>query len=125
MLNKLQLLALAGAMGTLSRYALSGVVQKFTGSSLPYRTTVVNITGCLAVGILWSLFEGRLNVSSEMRLVILVGFMGAFTTFSTFIFESGQLMRDAQILSAIGFIAVQNIVGILFLFLGMALGRQI
>ena len=125
MIFKLAMLALAGALGTLSRYALSGAVQKITGTGFPYGTLVVNLTGCFAVGILWSLFESRFTVSSEMRLIILVGFMGAFTTFSTLILESSHLFKDAQLAMALGNIIAQNVIGILFLFIGMALGRYL
>ena len=59
----------------------------------------------------------------EARAIVLVGFMGAFTTFSTFIFETGELLRDSQWALAIGNLAIQNITGVIFLILGLAIGR--
>ncbi len=123
MLQKLLLIAAAGAVGTLARYGLSGVVQRFTNSELPWGTVAVNLLGCLVFGTFWSLMESRLSISGETRTIILVGFMGAFTTFSTFAFETTQMLRDSQWLWAAGNLTVQNFVGIAALFLGLAIGR--
>ncbi len=125
MLYRLLLLALAGAAGTLARYSLAGVAQRALGPSYPWGTMTVNIVGCLLAGFLWSLFEHRLVVTSASRTAILVGFMGAFTTFSTFILESGQLFRGHQMFAAILNMVTQNVVGLIFLFVGMVLGRLI
>ena len=125
MFQKLALLALAGGMGALARYGLAGFVQKISGVSFPWGTLVVNLTGCFLAGLLWSLFENRWNVSGETRTVVLVGFMGAFTTFSTFIFETGDLLRSAQWMYATANLTIQNGIGLLALFIGMAVGRLI
>jgi CrcB protein len=125
MMQKLALLALAGGMGALARYGLAGFVQKISGVSFPWGTLVVNLTGCFLAGLLWSLFENRWNVSGETRTVVLVGFMGAFTTFSTFIFETGDLLRSAQWMYATANLTIQNGIGLLALFIGMAVGRLI
>ena len=125
MLQKLALLALAGGMGALARYGLSGFVQKISGMSFPWGTVIVNLTGCFLAGLLWSLFENRWNVSGETRTVVLVGFMGAFSTFSTFIFETGDLLRSAQWMYAAANLTIQNGIGLLALFTGMAFGRLI
>jgi fluoride exporter len=122
---KLFWIALAGAAGTLARYGLAGLVQNSVRGIFPWGTVVVNLAGCLVFGLLWSAMEGRLAVSPETRIAILVGFMGAFTTFSSFIFETGQLARDSQWFLALGNVAVQNVVGLIALFVGLALGRLI
>lgn len=122
---KLILLAAAGAAGTLARYFLGGLVQRLYGGSFPWGTFAVNMTGTFLFGLVWSLAEDRLVISGQARAVILVGFMGAFTTFSSLMFETGELMRDSQWALAFGNLALQNIVGILFLFLGLMLGRLI
>lgn len=116
---------MAGAAGTLARYGLAGLVQNSVKGVFPWGTVVVNLSGCLAFGLLWSAMEGRLTIAAETRTVVLVGFMGAFTTFSSFIFETGQLARDSQWLFALGNVTVQNIVGLLALFVGLALGKLI
>ena len=123
MATKIFLIAISGAVGTLARFGLSGLVQASYKGNLPLGTFVVNMIGCLLFGLVWTISEDRLAISSEARLIILVGFMGAFTTFSTFAFETTALIRDSQWLMAAGNILAQNIIGILFLFIGIALGR--
>lgn len=123
MLQKLLLLGFAGALGTISRYALAGAVQKISGHDFPWGTMIVNILGCFIAGFLWSLIEGRIQISGETRIIIMVGFMGAFTTFSTFILESGELFRNSQILLAMTNLLVQTIVGLAAMFAGVMLGR--
>lgn len=128
MLQKVVFLALAGALGTLARYGLSGLVQKsFWGdfSSLPAGTLAVNIAGCFLFVLVWTLAEERLVISNEMRIVVLVGFMGAFTTFSTFAFETAGLMRGSQWTLAMLNIVGQNVAGIASIFVGMAAGRMV
>jgi fluoride exporter len=122
-LQKLVLLALMGAVGTLARYGLQGLVQSWTGQGFPWGTLAVNVVGCFLFGLVWCLAEERMVISGQTRVIILVGFMGAFTTFSSFAFETGQLMRDSQWWMAVGNVAAQNILGVVFLFLGFALGR--
>jgi len=123
MINKLALLALAGAIGTLLRYGMAGWVQRAHGTSFPWGTLTVNVAGCFLAGFLWTLFESRWPVSGETRTVILVGFMGAFTTFSAFILESGELIRSAEWVYAFSNLAMQNILGFVALFAGIFLAR--
>ncbi len=125
MIQKLALLALAGGMGSLARYGLAGFVQRTTGVSFPWGTFVVNICACFIVGILWSLFENRWSISGETRTIVLVGFMGAFSTFSTLIFETGDLLRSSEWLYAAVNLTIHNSLGLLALFIGAALGRMI
>jgi CrcB protein len=120
---KLLLIAAAGGLGTLARYGLAGAVQNLAGRTFPWGTVVVNVLGCFVFGALWSAMQDRLAVSVQMRQIVLVGFMGAFTTFSTFVFETGQLTRDAQWIMAAGNLALQNGVGLAALFAGLTLGR--
>lgn len=123
--TKLILIALAGAAGTLARYFLGGVVQRAYGGTFPWGTVAVNMAGCFLFGLVWSLAEERLVISGETRAVVLIGFMGAFTTFSTFIFESGTLLRDSQYALMFGNLALQNTTGLVFLFAGLAAGRTL
>ncbi|VAW38346.1 Fluoride ion transporter CrcB [hydrothermal vent metagenome] len=118
-------LAIGGTAGTLLRYWLSVLVQSTSKGTLPIGTFTVNMLGCFLFGAVWSLAEGRIVLSPHMRLLILVGFMGAFTTFSTFAFESGSLLRETQFTAAIINILAQNVVGIIVLLAGIALGRAI
>ena len=125
MIHKLCLLALAGALGTLARYELAGFVHRINNVSFPWGTIAVNLTGCFLAGLLWALFENRWTVSGETRMVVLVGFMGAFTTFSAMILETGELIRSAEWIYALVNVAVQNVIGFVALFIGAALGRMV
>lgn len=122
-MQKLLFLALAGGLGALARYGAAGLVQKITGPAFPWGTATVNILGCLTVGVLWALFEDRIALSPELRIAILVGFMGAFTTFSTFIAETGELIRTAQWAYAAGNIVLQNTIGLAAFFAGSVFGK--
>lgn len=124
MLKKIALLAMAGALGTVSRYALAGFVHRINGVSFPWGTLTVNLTGCFLAGLLWTLFESRLSVTGETRILILIGFLGAFTTFSAMILETGQLLRSAEWIYATANLAMQNGLGLFALFAGAALGRM-
>jgi len=121
--QRILLIAAAGAGGTLARYALAGAVQRVAPATFPYGTLVVNVVGCLLFGVVWALAEERLAVSPGVRTVLLVGFMGAFTTFSTYAFETSALLRDAQWAAAAGNLVAQNVLGVAALLLGLALGR--
>lgn len=123
MIQKLAWLALAGALGTLARYGLAGFVHRINGASFPWGTVVVNLTGCFLAGMLWTLFENRWPVSGETRTLVLVGFMGAFTTFSALILETSELLRSAEWMYAAANVAMQNGLGFVALFAGVALGR--
>ena len=123
MVQKLLLLALAGALGTLARYGLSGLVQRFMGAQFPWGTFAVNMAGCFLFGLIWAMAMERMEISAAARLLLLTGFMGAFTTFSTYAFETVQMTRDAEWLLAFANVAGQTIVGFGLMFLGQALGR--
>ena len=75
MLEKLALIALAGACGTLSRYWLSGLVYDVAGKEFPWGTAAVNILGCFLFGLVWEVAEGRYLFRSEARTIFLTGFM--------------------------------------------------
>lgn len=125
MVQRILLIALAGALGTLARYGLGGLVQRIMGGTMPWGTLAVNVMGCFLFGVVWTLADERLVISEETRLVVLGGFMGAFTTFSTFIFDTGGFMRDAQWLLATGNVALQTVTGLAFLFVGVSAGRML
>jgi fluoride exporter len=123
MFERLLLLAAAGAAGALARYGLSGLIQNLEGSSFPWGTLGVNLTGCFAAGLLFGLFETRWAVSGEARVIVFIGFLGAFTTFSSFMLETTELARDAQWLSAAGNLLLQNVLGLTALYVGLVLSR--
>lgn len=119
------LVAIAGGMGSLSRWMMSELVQRVLGNNYSWGTTVVNILGCLLFGFVWSFFESRIDISPDVRTIVLTGFLGAFTTFSTFIFETTRFMNEAQWLLAGGNILLQTMGGLFLFFVGMNLGKLI
>ena len=125
MVQKLFWLALAGALGTLARYGVVGTAQRAFGGEFPWGTLAANLVGCFLAGLFWSMAESRLSISGQMRTIVLMGFMGAFTTFSAFMLETGELLRDAQWSWALGNIALQNILGLILFFFGLGIGRFI
>jgi len=123
--EKFILLGLAGALGALSRYGLAGLVQRLAGGSFPAGTFVVNMIGCLLFGLVWGLMEDRAGLGPQARVVVLTGFLGAFTTFSTFMFESAALLRSSQWAYALLNLGGQNLVGLACLLTGLALARLV
>ncbi len=111
MWTKLILIAAAGTVGTLSRYWVSGWTYQVMGSKFAYGTLAVNVIGCFLFGLVWALSEERMALSALTRTVILVGFMGAFTTFSTFAFETMNYVRDSQYLLAFLNVAASCVLG--------------
>lgn len=122
---KLLYLSLGGAAGTLSRYWLSGLAQRLAGTAFPLGTFMVNMLGCLFFGAVWGYFENRLLPGSGLRILALTGFMGAFTTFSTLMFETAMLLQDSEWLLAAANLGVQNFIGLLAIFLGLFAGRLV
>lgn len=101
MMKQLAVLIVGGTAGTLARYWLSGAVYQWAGTGFPYGTLIVNLAGCWLIGLFTGLAEDKFLFSPEMRLMLMVGFCGAFTTFSTFIYESDALIRDGETLRAL------------------------
>jgi CrcB protein len=95
-MTKLLWIAGGGALGTVLRYLAAGWGQRLVTGVFPLGTLLVNVTGCLAIGYLATLFAGPALVREEYRLALLVGFLGGFTTFSTFGFESFALLSDRE-----------------------------
>ncbi|WP_287370909.1 fluoride efflux transporter CrcB [Oceanithermus sp.] len=108
-----------GALGALGRYWVSGWVQQWAGSSFPWGTVGVNLIGSFLLGfvIQASLIGGW---TGELRLFVAVGFLGAFTTFSTFAFEALELLRAGQGVEALAYVGLNLVLGVLLVALGMA-----
>lgn len=119
------LIAVAGAAGTLSRYGLSTLVSSVLGSEFPWGTFIVNMLGCFLFGFIWSLEEHHLALGPQTRAIILTGFMGAFTTFSTFIFENNQLLNTSQWLHLSMNLLMQIIIGLIALSSGIHAARLV
>ncbi|MBI2422009.1 MAG: fluoride efflux transporter CrcB [Candidatus Hydrogenedentes bacterium] len=120
---KIMLIALAGAIGTLARYGLSSWITHRFPEPFPIGTLVVNLSGCLLFGLVVAFTEGRFTLSEDTRIVLLAGFMGAFTTFSTFAVEASGLLRESHYAIAGLHLLAHNALGIACIFAGLWLGK--
>ena len=113
-----------GFIGSALRFAVSGWVQRLAPASvMPYGTLVVNVLGCLALGLLGGIAEHRQMLEPAQRLFLMVGILGGFTTFSTFAFESVALMQDAELAKAVLNTLAQIVLGFGAAFAGYVLAR--
>lgn len=117
-------IAAGGALGALLRYGVSGWVYRFTSGDFPWGTIAVNLSGCFLIGFLWESAQ-RVTISPEIRSLIFIGFLGAFTTFSTFGLETVNLLRDGEIRQALNNILLSNISGIALVFAGLFASRAV
>jgi len=123
-LVRISLLALAGAAGTLSRYGVQVALAR-RGAHSALATGVVNVVGCLLLGLALGALEGRSPVGSDLRIVLLAGFLGAFTTFSTLIGDASVLAREGSAALGVANVLVQVVAGLTLLAIGFAAGRAI
>ena len=123
----LQILAIAGggALGSLARFWVSTGIYQLFGRSFPWGTLVVNVSGSFVMGFLFVLFLERLAAAPEWRAAVLVGFLGAFTTFSTFSIETLNLMEEGFLLKALLNVAASVLVCLLACWVGIILGRSL
>jgi CrcB protein len=121
---KIFLIALFGAIGTLARYGLQGVVQIRTGGAFPYGTLLVNLSGCFLLGLIGQVTMNRILISADMRMAIAVGFFGGFTTFSSFAWETAKMLEDGEWLRASTYIATSVIAGLLLSVAGIRLANK-
>jgi CrcB protein len=123
---KFAIIAAGGAIGALARYGMGGLVQQaLKTASFPAGTLAVNLTGCLLIGFGGGLIESRQFFSPEMRAFIFIGFLGSFTTFSTFGLESFNLVRDGQWLLATVNICLSVSVGLAAVLVGSMLSKLV
>tara|TARA_B100001250_G_scaffold282597_1_gene244784 strand:- start:378 stop:758 length:381 start_codon:yes stop_codon:yes gene_type:complete len=119
----LMAIALGGAFGSVSRFLVAQEMGRRFGDFLPYGTLAVNVLGSLALGWLVTIFLDHPEINSAIRLGIAVGFLGAFTTFSTFSFESVQLLLNGYVWRSMLNIAANTVVCFGMCYLGIQLAR--
>jgi fluoride exporter len=124
-MQKTFLIALAGLLGTLLRYWLSGFVARRYGETFPWGTMVVNLCGCFVTGVVFNLSEERFLVNPVLRTIILIGLLGGFTTFSSYGLQTFNLLRDGEIGLATLNVAASNFIGLLMVWLGYVLSRAL
>jgi|TARA_R110000822_G_scaffold125978_6_gene260973 fluoride exporter len=123
----LQLFAIAvgGAVGAILRFAMSNGVYKLFGRDFPFGTLAVNVLGSLLIGVLFILLIEKLAVAAEWRAGLLVGLLGAFTTFSTFSLETFTLMENGAFIKAGLNVFLSVVLCLAATWLGISLGRQL
>lgn len=127
LLSVTQLLAIAagGAIGAVARYGLSSGIYQWLGRGFPYGTLAVNVIGSFLMGLMFVLLSERIQIPLEARALVLVGFLGAFTTFSTFSIESLQLIEQGEALKA-GLNMLLSVAScMLAVWLGVVMGRSL
>ena len=124
-MTKIFAIALGSLTGGFSRYYLAGWVYRLWGATFPYGTLIVNLVGCFLIGFFSSLADERFLIGPNGRLLLMIGFCGAFTTFSTFILETANLIKDGQGFQALLNVLASGILGFLVFRTGTLLARLI
>ncbi|MEK7703614.1 MAG: fluoride efflux transporter CrcB [Myxococcota bacterium] len=124
-MRSLLVIALAGAFGTLSRYAVSGWSYRLFGPRFAYGTLIVNLVGCVLLGLVMQLGLSTDLVPPALRVPLGVGFLGAFTTFSTFSYETLRYIEDGALVLAGLNVAVSVVGGLGAVWLGFVLARLV
>ena len=121
--NTWLLVAVAGAAGTLFRYGLGGWLARATGGTFPWETLAINTFGSLAIGVLAGLVDRGALLPPPLRMALMVGFLGGFTTFSTFALETMRLAEGAEWSAAAAYIALTNVAGLAAAWIGMRMAE--
>ncbi len=122
---KCLLIALGGGAGSLLRYLVAGWGQRLCGSGFPAGTLLVNVTGCLAIGMVGALLTGPVLIREEYRFAILVGLLGGFTTFSSFGYETLELAQSRKYAQAVANVLVSNAAGLAAVWIGYRLAQRV
>ena len=112
-------------VGGISRYLLAGFVQQRAGADFPVGTLVINVTGSLVLGFIMRIAMQTGSVSPEIRALLTTGFCGGYTTFSTFSYETAQLVEDGEYARAAIYVGSSVAVALLFTFVGFAAAQRL
>jgi len=118
-------IALGGSLGAISRYWVSTSTYSWLGSNFPYGTLMVNLTGSLVVGFLTVVLVHRFDVSDQVRLGLIVGFLGSFTTFSAFSMDTIHWIENGAVLKAFAYVLVSVIACVLGAWAGLISAKQL
>lgn len=119
------IIGIGGFLGAIARYVVSAWIGQRWGRSFPLGTFAINVSGSFLIGLLMSLFTERFMVNPQWRLFLTVGFLGAYTTFSTFEYETGSLLRDGEWLVAVLNIGLSVVAGFAALKIGEIISKAI
>jgi CrcB protein len=118
------LVALGGALGSVCRYLVGQWSLRLFGPAFPWGTLIVNVSGSFAIGLIAELIARRLDASPEMRLLLITGFLGGFTTFSAFSLDVISLVERSATVVGITYVVASVVVSLAAVFAGLALGRS-
>lgn len=121
---RILLIAIFGAVGTLTRYGLQGIVQIRSGGAFPYGTLLINLTGCFLLGLIGQFTLNRMLISPDWRVAITVGFFGGYTTFSSFGWETAKMLEDGEWLRATTYVVASVFVGLFLSVAGIRLANR-
>lgn len=119
------IIGIGGFLGTVLRYWLTGLAQRWSPVNFPVGTLVVNVLGCFVVGFVWSLVEYREWFSAEQRVFVTVGVLGGFTTFSAFGYETFVQLRDGEYVFAVTNILANVVLGLAAVMLGWTVAKTL
>ena len=117
-------IAFGGSLGAVSRYWVSTSTNRWLGDGFPYGTLTVNVIGSIVIGFLTIVLADRLNVSNEVRLGLIVGFLGSFTTFSTFALDTVYLLDNGAMLKAVSYGLLSVALSVLGVWAGIFAAKQ-
>src|SRR5580765_6621677 len=118
-------IAVGGAFGAVARYLINISPLARLFDKFPFPTFFINITGSFLIGFLLIVLTDKIEVSDNLRMAIIVGFLGAFTTFSTFEMEIFGLIRERQIVTAFAYLFLSIFIGFIGVLAGVALGKRV
>lgn len=118
-------LALGGAMGTLTRAGVVSIAIRLLGRDLPWGTLAVNLLGSFAFGFIIALGRGRFGLPAGLETVLLVGFLGGFTTYSSFAFQSVDLLEQKRLGIALAYLGGSVFMGLIAVWAGLLVGRSL
>jgi CrcB protein len=121
----LVLVGVGGFLGAVSRYLVDGWVSNLTGATFPFGTLLINLSGSFVLGVLFALSMERAVIPPAIRAPVLIGFIGAYTTFSTLTLETWRLVEDGSLAVAFGNLAGSMLLGMVAVVAGLALGRAL
>ena len=121
-MEKWLLVMLGGSLGAASRYGVSLLSARLLGTQFPYGTMLVNLAGCFLIGLLFALADRSRLLTPDVRLLLITGYLGALTTFSTFSLETVNAGRAGLTLQSLTNILINNLGGLSLTWLGLRLG---
>ena len=124
-MNKYMMVGLGGFIGAIARFWLGGYISNRMGTRFPYGTLVINVTGSFLVGLVFALLTTRTSWSPNWRYLIPIGFIGGYTTFSSFEYETLLTIQGGQVGLSLLYVALSVVVGFIAVWGGVVMGRAI